>query len=569
MRSIIRLLIVPFAVLGCSSAPTDPNVDPGTVSVANIRWHLEIGDTDRFVTSIPGQTVRWESSNQAALTIDRFGLARARAVGTARVSVFTSSGASAGWDLEVINPVASLRVRPDSVDMVAGDAASLSVVGLDASGVPVSINLPNTQQEIDDSTTWSVDDTTIGWIPAGAPSASTLRALHAGRTSVRASLAGHTGTMPLNVREVRFVDVAAGGSSSCGVTTDSLVYCWGAINSYMFPGDDAAGGRFFIPHRVGPPGLSLVSVTLGTTHACGLTATGVAFCWGTNDFGQLGIGSANQPFGPVAVAGNHRFSSLSGGDGRTCGIATDGATFCWGTLDGLPFDSGPEVCGDVGKFDTRTACARAPLVVGSGSPRLSAIAVGTSHTCGIDGAGTAYCWGSMAGPTPVVVAIGTPLVAIASGAYFSCGLDAEHHAYCWGANNFGSLGDGTTIGRDVPAPVAGGLAFTSLRGGNVERYGGVGGLGCGISVDATLYCWGQLSSAAASPQLTPAPLLTPTQFGSGFMSAAIGVAHLCGVSVSGLLYCWGNNGSGQLGVLPGPPMNSPVLVSGQRPAILW
>jgi hypothetical protein len=43
--------------------------------------------------------------------------------------------------------------------------------------------------------------------------------------------------------------------------------------------------------------------------------------------------------------------------------------------------------------------------------------------------------------------------------WHSCGLTVQGRACCWGANGAGQLGDGTTVDRRVPTPVAGGLIF--------------------------------------------------------------------------------------------------------------
>jgi alpha-tubulin suppressor-like RCC1 family protein len=73
----------------------------------------------------------------------------------------------------------------------------------------------------------------------------------------------------------------------------------------------------------------LISVALGE-HACGVTRTGVAYCWGENAAGQLGDGTKNDSAVPVPVTGGLRFASLSTGHLHTCGVPTDGSKYCWG-----------------------------------------------------------------------------------------------------------------------------------------------------------------------------------------------------------------------------------------------
>jgi alpha-tubulin suppressor-like RCC1 family protein len=50
-------------------------------------------------------------------------------------------------------------------------------------------------------------------------------------------------------------------------------------------------------------GLAFETVSIGTTHACGVTLSSTAYCWGTNDHGQLGDGTTQSSTVPVAVTG--------------------------------------------------------------------------------------------------------------------------------------------------------------------------------------------------------------------------------------------------------------------------
>jgi len=90
-----------------------------------------------------------------------------------------------------------------------------------------------------------------------------------------------------------------------------------------------------------PVGKTFVRLAAGDNHTCGLTSTGEAFCWGLNSRGQLGDNSQTNRSVPTAVAsGGILFKSLSLGELHSCGVegvpgtsgttAVTGRVFCWG-----------------------------------------------------------------------------------------------------------------------------------------------------------------------------------------------------------------------------------------------
>jgi alpha-tubulin suppressor-like RCC1 family protein len=89
-------------------------------------------------------------------------------------------------------------------------------------------------------------------------------------------------------------------------------------------------------------GLTFTSLAVGGFHTCGLTSGGAAYCWGLNDYGQLGDGTIGGPpcnflgqcsrLTPTPVAGGLAFISLTVGAEHTCGLTSGGAAYCWGGL---------------------------------------------------------------------------------------------------------------------------------------------------------------------------------------------------------------------------------------------
>jgi alpha-tubulin suppressor-like RCC1 family protein len=177
-------------------------------------------------------------------------------------------------------------------------------------------------------------------------------------------------------------------------------------------------------------GRRFVAFDLGEFHVCALTQEGDAYCWGSNWYGQVGIGDPGGQGGsldilvPTAVAGGHKFRAVATGSDTTCALAQDGATWCWGIDTGTTPASHPE-----------------PTLV-PGAPAFSSIHAGFRHMCGLTQAGEAWCWGygnpSGSSTTPVRVATSVPFASLADRPY--CGLDTAGKAWCWGNNDYHQLG---------------------------------------------------------------------------------------------------------------------------------
>src|SRR5262249_5328181 len=90
------------------------------------------------------------------------------------------------------------------------------------------------------------------------------------------------------------VQGVTGPSHSCAVLGSGRVYCWGNASSNGLLGpdvkSDAIVGRPTLIEGFSGPAVALAS---GDNAVCALLRSGAVECWGQNNNGQLGMGSAD------------------------------------------------------------------------------------------------------------------------------------------------------------------------------------------------------------------------------------------------------------------------------------
>ncbi len=335
------------------------------------------------------------------------------------------------------------------------------------------------------------------------------------------------------------VAITAGGNTTCALTADGSVSCWGENRSghlgdrvwadHIVPvtlsalGSDvtAVDNRGDVVCAVTGTGVhcpawddqftgDATAISVGAGHACLLTGSGGVRCWGWNADGQLGDGTMTERSEPVDVRGlTSGVTAIEAGDGFTCALTAARDVLCWGA-------NGSGQLGDGSALGDRpTAQHRAtPGQVAGLPPGITDLTVGGDHACALTASGAAMCWGegydgALGDPTltatSLPVAVGgatTPFVALNAGeGRHTCALTATGAAWCWGANWSGQLGDGTTNSSATPVAVHG-LAHP------VASIAAGGGHTCAALTTGDVQCWGdngdgQLGDRTETGSVTP------------------------------------------------------------------
>jgi len=242
-------------------------------------------------------------------------------------------------------------------------------------------------------------------------------------------------------------DIAVGASHACAVTGDKHVACWGANAS----GELGTGTT--VPSTVpllalgGLVGVRRVAAGVETT--CAVTDGGATWCWGLDDRDQLGRGICPLCDSKTPMPVDDELSlaaSVTVADHFACALTTAGAAWCWGT-------NNQGQLGDRAADNPSDSPHRIQALSG-----ITQLRSGGSHSCAVGAGGAVSCWGdnrlrqstsaasdTLVAPTPVTDRAGQPLglVEVVAGAEHSCGRSSDGVVVCWGNNTRGEIGDGT------------------------------------------------------------------------------------------------------------------------------
>ena len=358
--------------------------------------------------------------------------------------------------------------------------------------------------------------------------------------------------------------------------------CNGQLGDGVEPDCPGSIDPGLVPHLVrleagGDPLTDVRALEAGLRHVCALRGDGTVWCWGDNLSGKVGDGMpATIRPAPVQVLRESDVQPLTGievlaaGGNHTCAADSEGIAWCWGNND--YYQLGVEAPGARGRA--------APV---PGSEGWSNLHGGGLHTCGVkpddgDSIDPLWCWGgdtygqlgdgNPSDPGSVAASLVgyevSPTVrvvpfAVGLGVEFSCAAVVGPKALCWGRNIAHALGDEGAPTTDDGVDAAGAREAVLIATSAIEEIAAGGDFACARLASGALWCWGgnafgQLGIGGISP---PA---APTQAASEVTAVAAGVDHACAITPDHRVVCWGTNAKGQLGDGTTEPKPSPTDV---------
>lgn len=378
-----------------------------------------------------------------------------------------------------------------------------------------------------------------------------------------------------NCSPTRIAQITAGGSHTCVLTESGDVICWGNnSNGQLGYGHIQPVGDNEPPAVYGT--LPLVepatAISAGSTHTCAVLDSGRVTCWGDNPDGRLGLGHTNN-IGDnedidaiVPLDFGDPIESVTAGSDSTCAHSIVGAAYCWGNNN----------YGQLGRGNIVTV-GHTQLVTNVNSAAqlgaaVSGMSSGTWHACALMNAGGVRCWGRSNsgqlgyGNTFTVgddelpssqnpIFANDDLIALATGGTHTLIIHpngGSPQVRGWGYNYYGELGSnssqthGDGMGPAYAIPDLLGTPAAIAAGANHS---------CVIYEDGDVSCWGRGSNGQLGLSTTQNigddedPSSEPAlSFAAPAIQIVAGTSHTCVLLQNGDVQCWGANTSGQIGL---------------------
>ena len=311
--------------------------------------------------------------------------------------------------------------------------------------------------------------------------------------------------------------VAVGHTHSCALQSGTL-YCWGGNEFGQLgknPESEEDGAILPFP---GPK--NWIELALGVGHSCGLRSTGEVFCWGLNDEGQLGRSSQEETYNPDLVrfgesSDTDVADAIASGTNHVCARLVSGRVYCWGD----------NRSGQLGLDPSQTKSVSQP--VRFGDREFKHVFAGSRYTCALTTV-----------PTPDSQA--SELICAGENAQRQLGRIASAMS-----SGEGDAGTANLEPDYVPA------AADGLRD-DIRTAGAGRSHTCALTEHDVVTCWGdpedgrlgyKPNSRTAAP--TPDPMDVAVK--AKVLALAVGPPGSCALTAESLV-CWGDNRQGQLGL---------------------
>lgn len=394
-------------------------------------------------------------------------------------------------------------------------------------------------------------------------------------------------------------DIAVGLSHVCLVDDRGTVGC---VTTFAQPNTPQYGGTSEFVAIAGMP--PILRIAASDTHVCALAEGGEVWCFGENEYGQLGDGTttAHVETTPVLAGRWPDATAVSVGFAKSCVHRPD-ETLCWGWIDEAPAE-GPTQVPELRASELRafedTTCAHTDAgwrcfggiddvlagAIAAASLRTSDDPRGPSSACRLV-SGVMRCERDELPPyevhdvidaevnvldvcvlrprevwclSPDVPDLADPpfpvpeSTAIDGDAAAGCVLDGQGKPHCWRDRDH-ALSSPAIEARIVELAVAAEPCGLDSKGKvhcwasepitlplpTIVELASADGLACARDAQGGVWCWGyDRTREHPVPATAPLAMAVPAS-----VQIVAGLDHLCSRSVAGEVHCWGDESESQ------------------------
>jgi alpha-tubulin suppressor-like RCC1 family protein len=324
------------------------------------------------------------------------------------------------------------------------------------------------------------------------------------------------------------IQVSSGRVSTLALMSGGTVASWGD-NTHGQLGYTTTGPELSPTAVSGLSGVKAVSAGHGN-YSLALMADGTVRSWGSNQWGQLGIGdntSTDDFSTPQTVLALSGITAVWALESRGLALKSDGTVWSWGIFNGST-----------------------PVQI-SGISGITALAAGSGHALALKSDGTVWAWGAnsfgqlgLGGgnttdqSTPVQIPSLSGVTAVGAGWYSSFALRSDGTVWSWGRTNYQTVTCTPLADPTTPAQVSGISGITALAAGEFDTLA--------LKLDGTVWGWGSNNGNELG---TRSVECTPVQISglAGVTAVALGSGQSFARTADGKIWAMGNNSSGQLG----------------------